>query len=341
MRQLAGKVQTVLGAIDPAAMGQTMTHEHLLIDITPPERRGIPGEPIRLDNVGSNRRHPGRNPHNARLTSEADAIDEVHRFKAAGGGTIVEASSIGLSRHPQGLKRIAQATGVYVVMGASFYVHNYHPPAVATMTEAELTNVIIKDITEGADGTDIKAGLIGEVGLFWPMHPDEIKVLHASARAQQETGAPLMIHPGRNAMAPIEAMRMVREAGGETRRTIMAHIDRTLFSYAAMCELAQTGCYLEFDLFGQESSYYALAPIDMPNDAMRINHLMHLIEAGYRDQLLVAHDICHKTGLVKFGGEGYSHILENVVPVMQRKGMSVQDIAAILVDNPARIMAFV
>ncbi len=279
MRQMTGKVQTVLGAVEPAALGQTMTHEHLLLDITPPERREIPGEPIRLDNVGDNRRHPGWNPHNARLTSEADAINEVHRFKAAGGGTIVEASSIGLSRNPQGLKRIAQATRVHVVMGASYYVHHYHPPEVATMTEAELADVIIKDITEGADGTDIKAGLIGEVGLSWPVHPDESKVLHASTRAQQETGAPLMIHPGRNVMAPIEAIRIVREAGGDMRRTIMAHIDRTLFSHDAMCELAQTGCYLEFDLFGQESSYYALAPIDMPNDAMRINHLLHLIKA--------------------------------------------------------------
>jgi phosphotriesterase-related protein len=276
-----------------------------------------------------------------RLTSEAEAIEEMQHFKAAGGGTIVEATSIGLCRDPEGLRRIARTSGVQVVMGASYYVHHYHPPEVASMSEAQIMEVIVRDVTEGADGTDIKAGLIGEVGLFWPMHPDEIKVLRASAQAQQHTGAPLMIHPGRDVRAPLEAMRVVQEAGGDPHRTIMAHIDRTLFSLEAILALAATGCYLEFDLFGKESSYYPLAPIDMPNDAMRIDHLMRLIDAGFRDRLLIAHDICYKTCLTKYGGDGYEHILNNVVPVMRRKGMCEDDIAAILVHNPARIMAFV
>lgn len=341
MSQLTGKVQTVLGTIEPAQLGQTLTHEHLLLDITPPEGRSRPGQPMTLENSAYQRRHSSRNPHNLRLTSEADAIEEVQRFEAAGGSTIVEATSIGLNRNPAGLQRIAQATSVHIIMGASYYVHNYHPPEVASMTEAQLAEGIIRDITEGVDGTGIKAGLIGEVGLFWPMHPNEIKVLRASAQAQRQTGAPLMIHPGRHPQAPMEAMRIVEAAGGDPRRTIMAHIDRTLFTHDAMDELARTGCYLEFDLFGQESSYYPLAPIDMPNDAMRINHLMHLMAAGYTAQLVIAHDICHKTNLVRFGGEGYAHILENVVPIMQRKGMSTAEIAAILVQNPARIMTFV
>jgi phosphotriesterase-related protein len=94
--------------------------------------------------------------------------------------------NIGLCRNPEGLRRIAQASGVHVVMGSSYYVHHYHPPEVAGMTEADITEVIVRDVTEGIDGTGIKAGLIGEVGLFWPMHADEIKILRASARAQQE-----------------------------------------------------------------------------------------------------------------------------------------------------------
>ncbi|HEX9841967.1 MAG TPA: aryldialkylphosphatase, partial [bacterium] len=58
------------------------------------------------------------------------------------------------------------------------------------------------------------------------------------------------------------------------------------------------------------------------------------------DQLLVAHDVCHKHRLRKYGGDGYSHLLENVVPMMRRKGMSDADIEALFVHNPARIMAF-
>jgi phosphotriesterase-related protein len=341
MAEFAGMVHTVLGPIAPAAMGQTMMHEHLLLDISPPEARSNPGEPITLANCGHARRYTHVNPFNLRLTNEAEAIDEMRDFKAAGGGTIVEATSIGLCRDAEGLRRIAQASGINIVMGASYYVHNYHPSDVASMTESQIAEVIVRDVTTGVDGTGIRAGLIGEVGLYWPMHADEIKVLRASAQAQRQTGAPLMIHPGRDPRAPLEAMRLVQEAGGDPQRTIMAHIDRTLFTLADMRALAQTGCTLEFDLFGKESSYYPLAPIDMPNDAMRINALMELIAVGHRDQLVIAHDICYKTCLKKYGGDGYDHILRNVVPVMQRKGMTAADLEAILVHNPARLMAFV
>jgi phosphotriesterase-related protein len=79
----------------------------------------------------------------------------------------------------------------------------------------------------------------------------------------------------------------------------------------------------------------------MPNDATRINFIIGLIERGYRDKLLVSEDICHKTQLAKYGGDGYSHILENVLPMMRRKGMSDEDIDAITIHNPARILAFI
>jgi phosphotriesterase-related protein len=106
-----------------------------------------------------------------------------------------------------------------------------------------------------------------------------------------------------------------------------------------MVELARTGCYLEFDLFGQESSYYPLAQIDMPNDATRVDHLRRLIDEGFGERLLIAHDICRKTSLVAYGGDGYAHILENVVPLMHRKGMTQPQIDAILLHNPARVLA--
>ena len=165
-------------------------------------------------------------------------------------------------------------------------------------------------------------------------------MLRAAARAQAATGAALLIHPGRDPAAPLDAVRRAREAGGDSRRTIMSHVDRTLFSLDAMRALAAEGCYVELDLFGQESSYYPLAPIDMPNDATRVDYLRGLIEAGYRDQLVIAQDICNKAHTTGYGGEGYTHILENVVPLMRRKGLGQDDLAAILVRNPARVLAF-
>ena len=347
MSERTGKVQTVLGLVEPESLGHTQTHEHLLIDLTRPEmysgpesRRGRGREPITLQNYGWIRRNWDRHIENHRLTSESDAIFEIQRYKAAGGGCVVEATSLGIARDPLGLARIARATGVHVVMGAGYYVAAYHPPEVATLTEGQIAEGIVRDVVEGVDGSGVRSGIIGEIGLTWPVHPDEAKVLRAAARAQREAGAPLLIHPGRDPRAPLDAMRIVREAGGDPARTIMSHIDRTLFSLDSILELAATGCYLEFDLFGQESSYYPPSPIDMPNDATRVDYLIGLIAAGRVDQLVIAQDICKKVNLSRYGGEGYDHILENVVPLMRRKGMSDETTDVILVHNPARILAF-
>ena len=206
-------------------------------------------------------------------------------------------------------------------------------------SEEQLMEELVADVTRGCDGTAVRAGILGEIGCSAPMTPNERKCLRAAARAQRATGAPLLIHPGRAVPAPLEAMAVVLEAGGDPARTIMSHIDRTLFEPADMLALARTGCYLEFDLFGQESSYYPLSPIDMPNDATRIDHLRRLIAAGFGERLLVAQDICRKTSLCAYGGDGYAHILENVLPVMRRKGMTDEEIEMILVRNPARVLA--
>src|SRR5205823_8580268 len=171
------------------------------------------------------------------------------------------------------------------------------------LSEEQIYERIVRDLVEGVDDSGIRAGIIGEIGLTWPVHPDEVRVLCAAARAQAGTGAALLIHPGRNPEAPLDALRRAREAGGDPRRTIMSHVDRTLFSLDAMRALAAEGFYVELDLFGQESSYYPLAPIDMPNDATRVDYLRGLIEAGYRDQLVIAQDICNKAHTAKYGGE--------------------------------------
>ncbi|MBI4832203.1 MAG: aryldialkylphosphatase [Candidatus Lindowbacteria bacterium] len=342
MSDRAGKVQTVLGLVEPPQLGFTQTHEHILCNLLPePIRKEYVGEPITLENVGYLRRNWLNNPQNLSLTSEAEAVEELKRYKNSGGGTIVELTPIGTCRDPGGLARVSLATGVHVVMGTSFYNAAFHPPETQKLSEEGIAQIFINEITGGADGTGMKAGIVGEIGLDWPLYESEAKVLRAGALAQARSGAALNIHPGRAPNAPLDAMRIVKETGGNPERTVMSHVERTLFSLDAMLRLAETGCYLEFDLFGQESSYYPIGDIDMPNDATRVDYLIGLVKHGYGDKLLVSQDICHKTQLARYGGDGYNHILENVLPIMRRKGMSNDDVEAVTVRNPARMLAFV
>ncbi len=341
MNARAGKVQTVLGLIDPSELGFTQTHEHVLCALIPqPIRREYAGEPITLENVGYLRRNWLNNPDNMILESETEALDELRRFKASGGGAIVELTPIDTGRNPEGLARVSRKSGLHIVMGTSFYTAGFHPSDIQNLNEQAIARIFLKDITDGANGTGVKAGIVGEIGLDYPLHENEAKVLRAAALAQAESGAALNIHPGRDSEAPWDAIRIVKETGGIPGRTVMSHIERTLFNLDDMLRLAETGCYLEFDLFGQESSYYPPADIDMPNDATRIDYLIGLVKRGHRDKLLVSQDTCHKTQLARYGGDGYNHILDNVLPIIRRKGMSNEDIEALTVRNPARMLSF-
>ena len=193
---------------------------------------------------------------------------------------------------------------------------------------------------EGVEGSGVKAGIIGEVGCTWPLAPNERKSLSAAAIAQRETGAAILIHPGRHPDAPLEILELLSNGGADISRVIMGHLDRTVFEFDALLSIAASGCYLEWDLFGNEGSYYPLAEIDMPSDAQRLEYIKRVADAGYSDKIVIGQDIATKHRLVRYGGHGYGHILENIVPKMRRKGFSEDVIRAITVGNPARILAF-
>jgi phosphotriesterase-related protein len=342
-----GLVQTVLGPVQPSELGATTTHEHIYIDFSfmyrpaqdsPSQELG--DAPITLENLGWIRRNYYSNRSNLHLMDLDTTIGEVRKYREVGGGAIVDATSTGIGRNPEALAQISRESGVHIVMGAGFYVAAVHPEDMDARSVEDLAREITGDIVEGVDGSGVKAGVIGEVGCTWPLAPNERKSLSAAAIAQTETGAAILIHPGRHPDAPLEILEVLANGGADLSRVIMGHLDRTVFEFDALQNIAASGCYLEWDLFGNEGSYYPLAEIDMPSDAQRLGFIKRAVEAGYSDRIVIGQDICTKHRLVKYGGHGYGHILENIVPKMRRKGFSEDEIRAVTVENPATILAF-
>ena len=343
--QNQGLIQTVLGPIQPSELGPTTTHEHIYIDFSfmfrPAEdnhSEETANAPISLENLGWIRRNYYSNRANLQLMDLETSIDEINAYKAVGGGAIVEVTTIGIGRNPDALVLISRETGVHIVMGAGFYVDAVHPEKMDERSVEDLAIQITSEITHGVDGTDIKAGVIGEVGCTWPLTTNERKSLLAAAIAQQESGASILIHPGRHHDAPIEILDLLANGGADISRVIIGHLDRTVFELDALRRIAESGCYLEWDLFGNEGSYYPLADIDMPSDAQRLDFIRQIADAGYSDRIVIGQDIAVKHRLVRYGGHGYGHIIANIVPRMRRKGFSEEEIRAITVDNPARVL---
>jgi phosphotriesterase-related protein len=344
----AGSAQTVLGPVPHASLGPTLMHEHLLLDIRcwhlPPQTprdRARAERPLKdLNNLGWVRYNWFAHPDNLVLDDIPQAKRELRSFSEAGGGTLVEVTPIDVGRRPETLAQIAEASGVNIIMGTGFYVNDTHPPELGRLSVTQLARRFIREITSGVGKSGIKAGIIGEIGCSWPIMPRERKVLRASALAQRETGAPITIHPGRSHHAPLEILTLLDEFGADLTRVVMGHMDARLVKRKDVLGVARSGCVMEWDTFGNETSYFPLADIDMPSDGQRLDMIQYAIERGFGERIVVSHDICSKHRLLCYGGYGYSHILENIVPRMQLRGWSERQIAAITKNTPASLLTF-
>jgi len=339
---LRGKVQTVLGLIRPDELGAVLMHEHLLIDIRTPLMASAAdqGPEIELCNCWKINYGQIKAPRNLVLQCRDTAAAELGEMRAAGGRTVVELTCGGLSPDPEGLVEIARRSDTHIVMGAGHYVDEYQDEANRARSPDSFAAEMVAQLFEGAWGTTVRAGIIGEIGCQAPWTDLEKRVMRGAIEAQAETGAAINVHPGRHPDQPQEVADFVAAHGGRIDRTIISHIDRTIFDDQRLLRLADSGCVVEFDLFGQEQAYYTWADIDMPNDAGRLRSIRLLLDRGHRDQVVISHDICYRTRLSRFGGHGYGHIFTNIVPMMRRRGFTDAEIDAILVGNPRRLLTF-
>ena len=120
----------------------------------------------------------------------------------------------------------------------------------------------------------------------------------------------------------------------------MGHLDRTVFKRSTLKNIAESGCYLEWDMFGREVSYYPIPKAHMVNDEKRIEDIAWIKSKGYGDKVLIAQDICTKARLVKYGGHGYGYVPSQIIPRMRSQGYSKEAVHKILIDNPATAFTF-
>ena len=349
-QDVTGKIQTVLGLIEPSELGITMTHEHLLIDLmsyfTVPDEaswRACADQDVTMEGLGKIGKSWNLTKSNLKQYDINLAIDEIRMYKHLGGKSVVDTTNVGLARDPLALARISRATELNVIMGSSYYVPISHPPGTGEKSEQQIAEEIIRDVTIGVGDTGVKSGVIGEIGNFWPTTENTRKILRASAHAAMETGAPILIHPGFHDDSPAHIMNDLLEAGMDPKRVIIGHLD-LIGDMDSIREIGEMGAMLEHDRFGWEDSNLPAIgdqSVGVISDVQRIQRFEQLVEWGFLDRILMAHDICLKTDTTAYGGKGSAHILENIAPRMRKRGWTQEQIDTILVDNPKKILTFV
>ena len=178
-------VQTVLGPVAADALGTTLLHEHLLIDLWPWFDTGDPAadEPVSPATIERVRANPFAFHDNLVLDDLDMAAGELAPFAQAGGRTVVDLTLPEIGRRPAALADLAQRTGLNVVMGCGRYIAGARPAELRDAPTERLRDELLRDLTDGADGTGIRAGVIGEIGTSDPLHPDEARMLWAAGEA--------------------------------------------------------------------------------------------------------------------------------------------------------------
>lgn len=336
------RVRTVAGDIDSSSLGVTLFHEHILLDGAAGWREAAPDDaegremarvPVRMEFLNRLHNDPYLSLDNTRLDSIDDAVTETGYFAALGGRTIIDVTLDAIGRDPQGLREIAERTGLNIIMGSGFYLERGHPPELASMTVADVENHIVNEVEVGVEG--IRAGVIGEIGVGLHFAPSEEKVLRGAARAQVRTGVPLTVHIPAWLRYGHRVLDIVEEEGCNPHAVVLCHMNPSAVDPAYQRSLADRGAWIEYDMLGMD--YYYPGEGQSPSDTDNATAIAGLVADGYAGSLLMSHDIFFKTLLRRYGGGGYSHVLANFVPRLERHGVSRETSLGILTDNPRAV----
>lgn len=283
--------------------GYTWVHEHLHIDLS--------GFKNNLD---------------CRLDQYDLICQEMKDLRALGVSNIIEMTNRYMGRNPQFMLDLMRDTGINVVACTGYYQDAFFPEHVAARSVEQLGQEMVDEIVIGIDGTELKAGIIAEIGSSeGVITPLEEKVFIAAARAHIETGRPISTHTSFSTMG-VEQLVLLQAHGVDLSRVTVGHCDLkdNLDNILRMIEL---GAYVQFDTIGK-NNYYP--------DEKRIAMLHAIRDRGLLSHVMLSMDITRRSHLKANGGNGYDYLLTTFIPQLRQSGFSQADVDMMLRDNPSK-----
>jgi phosphotriesterase-related protein len=310
---VAGRVQTVRGEVDPSKLGFTLPHEHTEISLW---------------------HIPNRWDYWELTRDEPTILAELELFRAAGGGTVVDVTPVGVGRDPIWLRRLSEASGLHIVMGCGWYRQAYYPAEALIDRRAvdDLADELVREITDGVGDTGIRPGIIGEIGTDKPwMTAQEERVHRAAARASRRTGLAITTHAVMSDVG-LQQLKVFQEEGADLSRVIIAHAD-SYPSFDYYLEIIGRGASVEFDFLGM-----SFTPTERHGEPRLIEFLCDLLSRGHADRILLSQDVCHNSQLKRYEGNGYVYIADTFLPRLRAAGVSDAEIETMTIANPRQLL---
>ena len=313
-------VHTVLGPVPAQELGVVAVHEALL--------SVLPGAQYAPD-ISMDRSE----------IFEALAA-KLADFRAHGGQTIVDSTGMFHGRDLKLYEALSRSTGVHIVastglgpeeeLGGYFLTPQTNPP---TPWPAEkFSDLFGKEVTEGMVVPRVErragAGIVVTKADRAGMTPTDENLFRGSARAAKNTGVPVSIRFGADALHDLDIV-LDEQIGAD--RVLVGGLDRKDAKGAAL-EVAGRGAFVGIDHAGliDHADYLA--------DHERAELVLELVEAGHADRIILSgNSIGVAKGLPEYNLP-YSHVLTTFVPFLKAQGLSEEDARRILVDNPRNLL---
>jgi phosphotriesterase-related protein len=302
----AGVVQTVLGPLDASKLGFTLTHEHICRSA--------------LKVFGD------------RANAVANAVDKLKQARDAGIDTIVDVTTFDGERDIRFGEEVSRKSGMQIV--ACTGQHLFAPESLDERTVQEIAETFIREIEQGIDGTDIKAGVIKVAARSGAMTPAEEKVFRAAARASKVTGIPISTHTNSNERGGEHQAEIFEAEGLGSSKVSFGHSNDT-DDMGYLTGLAKRGYTL-----GMDHAFWGLTPGAMLPWQRRVECIKQLVDAGFIDLLFLSNDwVFGDVERERVNPDGLLYTTRRTIPHLKQLGVSPRAIHAITVDNPKRFFS--
>jgi phosphotriesterase-related protein len=310
------RVVTVTGHVDAADLDFTLVHEHVVA--------ASPGVLTSWPEL-----HGGRTAVAQRGTQALSAA------RASGVRTIVDCTTFDLGRDALLLADVSRASGVAIIAATGIWLD---PPAtIRSRTADQLAYRFTADLTEGMDGTGIRAGVI-KVASNERVEPFEAVILAAAAKASSRTGAPIITHTAAAYRTGEAQAQILEECGTDPSRVAIGHSDDSA-DVEYLAGLAERGYRISMDRLPNGAlPQYGGQDIDD-----RIDMIVRLVERGYGDRILLAHDDPISAPLLTDEEQAQhkranpwmlAFVAEVVLPGLAKRGIGADVIRQLTIDNP-------
>lgn len=307
-------INSVLGPMDTADMGFTLSHEHVLVSSA-----GIQQiYPEFIDRDGT----------------IARGIADLKAAHAEGLRTIVDVTTIDLGRDIRMLEEVSRGSGVNIICATGTW--RDIPRVFWTATPDDIAPLYIREIQQGIEDTNIKAGVIKVANDMGGVTPEGEIILRAAARAHKATGVPISTHTWAPERVGEQQVAVFEDEGIDLNRVYVGHSNDT-DDLDYLIGLLEKGVWIGLDR-------YPGRPEVLDWEA-RTQTAYRLIEAGYAHRIMLGHDWSvallialreARKARDEANPDGYLFITRRVLPRLSELGASDDDIYKVMIDNPRR-----